>query len=55
MLLLLWHSFDTWPGNFHMPQVGPKKIIYKNVRYNVIDNSKNFKVNEINLKINVCK
>ena len=22
---LLWHGFDPWPGNFHMPRVGPKK------------------------------
>ena len=21
---LLWHSFNTWPGNFHMPQEQPK-------------------------------
>ena len=25
--LLLWHRFDTWPGNFHMPLARPKKII----------------------------
>ena len=23
--LLLWHKFDPWPRNFHMPQVWPKK------------------------------
>ena len=23
--LLLWYRFDPWPGNFHMPQVQPKK------------------------------
>ena len=22
---LLWRRFDTWPGNFHMPWVQPKK------------------------------
>ena len=22
---LLWHRFNPWPGNFHMPQAGPKK------------------------------
>ena len=22
-LLLLWHGFDSWPGNFHMPPVQP--------------------------------
>ena len=22
---MLWCSFDHWPGNFHMPQVKPKK------------------------------
>ena len=25
VLLLLWHGFDPWPGNFHMPWVLPKK------------------------------
>ena len=25
-LSLLWHGFDTWPGNFHMPQVWPKEL-----------------------------
>ena len=24
-LSLLWLGFDAWPGNFHMPQVWPKK------------------------------
>ena len=24
-LLLLWHGFDPWPGNFHMPWVWLKK------------------------------
>ena len=24
-LLLLWHGFDLWPRNFHMPQAWPKK------------------------------
>ena len=24
---LLWHWFDPWPGNFHRPQVRPKKKI----------------------------
>ena len=24
-LLLLWHGFNLWPGNFHMPWVWPKK------------------------------
>ena len=24
--LLLWHEFDPWPGNFHMPQMWPEKI-----------------------------
>ena len=23
----LWHGFDPWPGNVHMPQVGTKKKI----------------------------
>ena len=23
--LLLWHGFDPWPGNFHVPWVWPKK------------------------------
>ena len=23
--LLLWHEFDPWPRNFHMPLVWPKK------------------------------
>ena len=22
---LLYHGFDPWPGNFHMPQAQPKK------------------------------
>ena len=22
---LLWHRFDPWPGNFHMPQAQPKR------------------------------
>ena len=22
---LLWHGFNPWPGNFHMPQAWPKK------------------------------
>ena len=22
---LLWHGFDSWPGNFHMPQAWSKK------------------------------
>ena len=22
---LLWHEFNPWSGNFHMPQAGPKK------------------------------
>ena len=22
--LLLWHGFDPWPGNFHMPGMQPK-------------------------------
>ena len=25
--LLLWHGFDPWPRNFHVPQVQPKKIV----------------------------
>ena len=24
-LSLLWHRFDPWPGNFHVPQAEPKK------------------------------
>ena len=24
-LSLLWHRFDPWPGNFHVPQREPKK------------------------------
>ena len=28
--LLLWHGFDPWPGNFHMPQVWPKIIFLMN-------------------------
>ena len=24
--LQLWIRFNPWPGNFHMPQVQPKKI-----------------------------
>ena len=24
--LLLWHRFNTWPGNFHMLWVQPKKV-----------------------------
>ena len=24
---LLWHRFDPWPGNFHVPQVQPKKSV----------------------------
>ena len=24
-LSLVWLRFDPWPGNFHMPQVQPKK------------------------------
>ena len=24
-LLLLWHGFDPWPGNFHMPWAQPGK------------------------------
>ena len=27
--LLLWFGFDPWPGNFHMPQMQPKKKINK--------------------------
>ena len=23
---LLWYGFNPWPGNFHMPQVWPKKM-----------------------------
>ena len=23
--LLLWHGFDPWPKNFHMPWLWPKK------------------------------
>ena len=23
--LLLWHRFDLWPGNFHIPRAQPKK------------------------------
>ena len=22
---LLWHGFDPWPGNVHMPQLQPEK------------------------------
>ena len=22
---LLWHKFDPWPGNFHVPWAQPKK------------------------------
>ena len=24
-LALLWHGFDPWPGNFHMPQAGKER------------------------------
>ena len=24
-LSLLWHGFDPWPGNFHMPWAWPPK------------------------------
>ena len=24
----LGHGFDPWPGNFHMPLVWPKKILF---------------------------
>ena len=24
VVLLLWHRFDPWAGNFHMLQAGPK-------------------------------
>ena len=24
-LLLLWHGFDSWPGNIHMPWAQPGK------------------------------
>ena len=27
--LLLWHGFDPWPGNFHMPWVQPAKKIHQ--------------------------
>ena len=26
VLLLLWHEFDPWPGNFYMPWLQPKEI-----------------------------
>ena len=26
VLSLLWHGFEHWPGNFHMPWVGQKKL-----------------------------
>ena len=25
VLSLLWHTFDPWPGSFHMPQMWGKK------------------------------
>lgn len=27
--LLLWHRFDPWPGNFHVPWGWPKKFCFK--------------------------
>ena len=31
--LLLWHGFDPWPRNFHMPWERPKKKKKKSVLY----------------------
>ena len=28
--LLLWYTFDPWPGNFHMPSAQPKEGKKKN-------------------------
>ena len=37
--LLLWHKFDSWPRNFHLPQVWPKKGVggrqNVNIGYNI--------------------
>ena len=29
---ILWHGFDPWPGNFHMPWVQPPKKTNKNLK-----------------------
>ena len=33
-LSLLWHGFNPWPGNFHMPWAGPKLCIL--VTYHIL-------------------
>ena len=33
--LLLWHGFDLWPRNFHMPWVWPKNMA-RNISFNCI-------------------
>ena len=30
--VLLWHGFDPWPGNLHMPQVWPNKVKQNTVK-----------------------
>ena len=30
--MLLWHGFDSWPGNFHMPMAWLKKIKKKKLK-----------------------
>ena len=35
--LLLWHGFDPWPRNFHMPWAQPKKNLnYKDFKKDVV-------------------
>ena len=29
---LLWHRFDSWPGNFHTSRAWPKKKIFKGIQ-----------------------
>ena len=55
--LKLWYGFDPWPGNFHMPQMWPKKkkmvikhhYIEKGMwNYVYLDNKKFFPKSRVN-------